>query len=40
MVLADSTCKNIKINKQLKVEQLKSDKDNCISMSACFHMKL
>ena len=31
MVLADSTCKNVKISKQLKVEkQSKSDKDNYI----------
>ena len=41
VVSADSTCKKVKISKQLKVEQkLKSNKDNCISISAHFHMKL
>ena len=43
VVSTDTTCTNAKTSKQLKVhvqQILKSAKDNCISMSARFHMKL
>ena len=43
VVSTDTTCTNAKTSKQLKVhvqQKLKSDNDNCISMSASFHMKL
>ena len=43
VVSTDTTCKNAKTSKQLKVhvqQKLKSDRDNCISMSTRFHMKL